>query len=175
MYDAPRPERGSSRELPLRTSPSVAGWIALVIWTVFVLLAILGTVGVVSAFSRFTKDLAPPTDLLKGITFSQQSIIADRNGTELARFGGEKREVVEFKDIPPIIVDAQVAVEDKTFWDNAGFDPLAILSAGIDSLRGNGRGASTITQQLVRQRLLDPALVKDSSRTMERKIQEIVQ
>ncbi|HLO36208.1 MAG TPA: transglycosylase domain-containing protein, partial [Candidatus Deferrimicrobium sp.] len=176
MYDAPRPERGSSRELPLRTSPSVAGWIALAIWAVFVILAILATVGVVGAFSRYTSDLIPPTDdLLNKITYSQQSVIQDRNGVELARFAGEKREVVAFDDIPPIVVDAQVAIEDKTFWDNAGFDPLAILSAGIDSIRGSSRGASTITQQLVRQRLLDPDLVKDPNRTFERKIKEIVQ
>ena len=37
------------------------------------------------------------------------------------------------------------------------FDPVAIVSAGLSSLRGDGRGASTITQQLVRARLLDPA------------------
>ncbi|HEX2756663.1 MAG TPA: transglycosylase domain-containing protein, partial [Candidatus Limnocylindrales bacterium] len=175
MYDASRPESGSSRDLPLRTSPSVAGWIALAIWAMFSLLALLLTVGVVSAFSRYTSDLLPPTDAPKDLSFSQQSVVLDRNGVELARFGGEKREVVEFKDIPPIVVDAQVAVEDKTFWDNAGFDPLAILSAGIDSLRGNSRGASTITQQLVRQRLLEPDLVKDPNRTFERKIKEIVQ
>ena len=81
-----------------------------------------------------------------------------------------------FNDIPPIVIDAQTAIEDKTFWDNAGFDPLAIVSAGLDSLRGNSRGASTITQQLVRQRLLDPTI---SSRTrsgqLERKLKEIIQ
>jgi peptidoglycan glycosyltransferase len=176
VYDAPRPQRAPTREPAVRTSPSTAGWIALAIWAVFVVLALLATVGAVGAFSRFTSGLERPTDdLLNKITFSQQSVIVDRNGVELARFGGEKREPVAFADIPPIVVDAQVAVEDKTFWDNAGFDPLAILSAGIDSLRGNSRGASTITQQLVRQRLLDPKLVQDPSRTLERKIKEIVQ
>ncbi|HET7472711.1 MAG TPA: transglycosylase domain-containing protein [Candidatus Limnocylindrales bacterium] len=158
-----------------RTSPSAAGWLALAIWAVFAILAILATVGVVIAFSRYTQGLEDPGAVLKNLTFSQQSVITDRNGVELARFGGEKREVVEFADIPPIIVDAQVAIEDKTFWDNAGFDPLAIISAGIDSLRGNSRGASTITQQLVRQRLLDPALVQDPNRTFERKLKEIIQ
>src|SRR6185369_2144684 len=103
------------------------------------------------------------------------SVILDRNGKVLARFGGEKRDVVAFEDIPPIVIDAQVAIEDKTFWDNAGFDPLAIISAGIDGLRGSDRGASTITQQLVRQRLLDPDLVQDPKRKLERKIKEIVQ
>jgi membrane peptidoglycan carboxypeptidase len=135
VYDAPRPERASSREPFLRTSPSAAGWIALVIWAVFGILAVLGTVGVVAAFSRYTQDLTPPTELLKDLSFSEQSRIVDRNGVELARFGGEKREVVAFEDIPPIVVDAQVAIEDKTFWDNAGFDPVAIIAAGIDSIR----------------------------------------
>ena len=175
MSYASRPERGSSRELPARTSPSVAGWIALAIWAMFAILALLLTVGVVSAFSRYTANLKPPTAALKDLGYTTQSVIFDRNGVELARFGGEKREIVAFADIPPIVVDAQVAIEDKTFWDNAGFDPLAIISAGIDSLRGNSRGASTITQQLVRQRLLDADLVKDPSRTLERKIKEIVQ
>jgi peptidoglycan glycosyltransferase len=156
--------------------PSAAGWIALVIWALFGILAILGTVGAVAAFSGFTSGLdKDPAALLEEIQFSQQSIVTDRNGVELARFGGEKREVVTFDEIPPIIVDAQIAIEDKTFWDNAGFDPLAIISAGIDSLRGSSRGASTITQQLVRQRLLDPDLVADPKRQLERKIKEIIQ
>jgi peptidoglycan glycosyltransferase len=175
VYDAPRPERASSREPFLRTSPSAAGWIALVIWAVFGILAVLGTVGVVAAFSRYTQDLTPPTELLKDLSFSEQSRIVDRNGVELARFGGEKREVVAFEDIPPIVVDAQVAIEDKTFWDNAGFDPVAIIAAGIDSIRGSSRGASTITQQLVRQRLLEPDLVQDPKRQVERKLKEIIQ
>src|SRR6266550_4709250 len=76
---------------------------------------------------------------------------------------------------PPTEIDAQTAIEDKTFWDNSGFDPLAIISAGIDSLRGRARGASTITQQLVRQRLLPPDLVQDPSRQAERKLKEIIQ
>jgi membrane peptidoglycan carboxypeptidase len=174
VYDAP-PTMRPVRAVEPRTGPSAAGWIALAIWAGLAILAFLGAVGVVTAFSRFTTDLPPVSDLDK-ITFSQQSVILDRTGkVELARFGGEKREVVAFADIPPVVIDAQTAVEDKTFWDNAGFDPLAILSAGLDSLRGQGRGASTITQQLVRQRLLDPALVQDPNRTLERKIKEIIQ
>src|SRR4051794_22295329 len=127
VYDTPRPEPGTSRDLPLRTSPSAAGWIALVIWAMFAALAILAAIGAVGVFSRYTAGLDRPDTALKDPAFATQSVIYDRNGIELARFGGEKREVVEnFSDIPPIIVDAQVAVEDKTFWDNAGFDPLAI-------------------------------------------------
>ncbi len=80
-----------------------------------------------------------------------------------------------FEQIPPILLDATTAVEDKTFWENAGFDPVAIIAAAVDSFRGNSRGASTITQQLVRNRLLDPELVQDPDRTIERKLKEIIQ
>ena len=174
MHDAPRTAR-PTRDVEPRTAPSPAGWIALAIWAGLAILAFFAAVGVVAAFTRLTDGLDPVTDLKK-ITFSQQSVILDRTGkVELARFGGEKREIVAFADIPPIVIDAQTAIEDKTFWDNAGFDPLAIISAGIDSLRGNSRGASTITQQLVRQRLLDPNLVTDPNRTLERKLKEIIQ
>jgi penicillin-binding protein 1A len=174
VYDAPRPAR-PVREVEPRTTPSAAGWLALAIWAGLVILAFLGATGVVAVFARMTDNL-PPVTSFDQLSFQEQSVIYDRTGkVELARFGGEQRQVVGFDDIPPIVVDAQTAVEDKTFWDNAGFDPLAIISAGIDGLRGNSRGASTITQQLVRQRLLPEALVQDPKKTFERKIKEIIQ
>ena len=122
-----------------------------------------------------TQGLEPPAKLTT-YALPQETIIYDRTGKiELARFGDAKRETVTFDEIPKVLLDATTAVEDKTFWDNAGFDPVAIASAALDSLRGSSRGASTITQQLVRQRLLDPALVQDPHRTAERKLKEIIQ
>ena len=87
MYDAPRSERAYRRDLPPRTSPSAAGWIALVIWALFAILAVLLAVGVVAIFSRYTIGLKSPADALQNLTFSQQSVIYDRNNVELARFG----------------------------------------------------------------------------------------
>jgi membrane peptidoglycan carboxypeptidase len=149
--------------------------IALVIWSLFAGIALLFTVATVSAFAGLTKDLPAPSGL-ENIAFQQESVVYDRTGkVELARFGQARREVVTFEEIPPIVIDAQTAVEDKTFWENTGFDPLAIVAAGFDSLRGRSRGGSTITQQLVRQRLLDPELVQDPRRQAERKLKEIIQ
>ncbi len=90
----------------------------------------------------------------------------------LATFARERRDVVTFDQIPPVMVDATTSIEDKTFWENAGFDPLGIISAGLDTLSGNARGASTITQQLVRNRLLPESAF---TTTYERKIREIIQ
>jgi peptidoglycan glycosyltransferase len=160
-----------------RTRPTTAGWIAIII---FAFLAGIGAIVAIAAVGVYTSlaysdDLKPPK-ALKEYVLPEETVIYDRTGKiELARFGQAKREIVTFDQIPPVLLDATTAVEDKTFWDNAGFDPVAIVSAGLGSLRGDSRGASTITQQLVRARLLDPALVQDPHRTIERKLKEIIQ
>ena len=144
----------------------------------FIFLAGLGMIGAVTAvagYNYLASDLVPPAKLTEYV-LGQETILYDRSGkTELARYGDFKRQVVTFEEIPPIILDATTAIEDKTFWENAGFDPLAIVAAGLDSIRGDSRGASTITQQLVRNRLLDEGLVQDGDRTIERKLKEIIQ
>lgn len=146
----------------------------LLVLTLFGALSAVLFVGVVAIFLRFGTGLPSPAELER-IRFSQESIVYDRTGKELARFSlGERRETAPYEDLPPILIDATTAVEDKTFWTNTGFDPLGIVAAGIDSLRGNARGASTITQQLVRQRLLPEDVVAGAS-LAERKIREIVQ
>lgn len=131
--------------------------------------------GGLALFLTWTANLPDPKTLTT-IQPSQESIIYDRNMVELARFSsGERREIVAFEDFPPILVDATTAVEDRTFWTNTGFDPLGMVSAAIDSIRGRARGASTVTQQLVRQRLLPTDLTTDKARLAERKLQEIIQ
>ncbi|HWH23366.1 MAG TPA: transglycosylase domain-containing protein, partial [Candidatus Limnocylindria bacterium] len=137
--------------------------------------ALLALVAVVGVFATYSVGLSDPRDL-ETLEFQQESVIYDRSASiELARFGTERRETVAFDDIPPILIDATTAIEDKTFWTNTGVDPVGIVAATIDTLRGSERGASTITQQLVRQRLLDPELVQDPERVYERKIKEIIQ
>ena len=134
----------------------------------------MGFVGTVSAYAFYSRDLPDPADELNKIAFEQPSIIYDRTGQiELARFGELKRELVTFDQIPPELVDATTAVEDKDFWTNPGFDIGAIVSAGLDTLSGRPRGASTITQQLVRARLLPTEAFEGS--VYDRKIREIIQ
>ncbi len=160
-----------------RRSQSTLGWIAVIVFAFLAALGALGGVVVVSAFSGLADpaSMPKPTDLLD-YQLPEESILYDRTGeTELARFGDFKREVVTFEEIPPIILDATTAIEDKTFWENSGFDPLAIVAAGLDSIRGDSRGASTITQQLVRNMLLPEELVQEPGRTVERKLKEIIQ
>src|SRR6478752_3266018 len=82
-------------------------------------------------------------------------------------------EVVTYDQIPGEMIDATTSIEDQGFWQNAGFDPVGIISAGVDTISGRPRGASTITQQLVRARLLPDWAFEGS--TYERKLREIIQ
>jgi membrane peptidoglycan carboxypeptidase len=136
----------------------------------------LVTIGLYFAYSAGLE--AYPPSSLETIEFAQDSLIYDRDGRLLARFSGnEQRRVTTFKELSeqnPLLIDATTAIEDHTFWTNPGFDPIGMVAAALDSLRGRERGASTITQQLVRQRLLPPSLVTEA-RLGERKITEIIQ
>ena len=153
----------------------IAVTLPVFLFATFVTLSAVAFLGAVSAYGYFSRDLTDPKTL-EDLSFSQPSVIFDRTGEiELARVGVEQRELITFDQIAPVVIDATTAIEDKNFWTNTGFDPLAIVAAAIDSLQGDLRGASTITQQLVRQRLLDPELVSDPERRVERKIKEIIQ
>jgi membrane peptidoglycan carboxypeptidase len=143
----------------------------------FVALLVLGAGGALASVAGYTylaKDLEDPKEALDKLDFTSQSAVFDRsNKVQLAKLGDDRRTVVTFDQIPPALIDATTSVEDKTFWDNAGFDPVGFVSAAIDTVNGNDRGGSTITQQLVRARLL-PASAFDGS-VYERKAKEIIQ
>ena len=119
----------------------------------------------------------PDPSLLEHLAYPQPTIVYDRTGTvELGRFQAQDRRVVSFDEVPPIMVDATVAAEDRGFWENPGFDPGAIAAAAVDNLTGTSpRGASTITQQLVEARLLPPGLSGPGVDRYRIKISEIVQ
>src|SRR3954464_8413987 len=88
VYDAPRSAR-PVRDVEPRTSPTAAGWIALVIFAGLAILALLGAFGVVTVFARMTNGL-PPVNQFDQLSFQEQSVVYDRTGkVELARFGGE--------------------------------------------------------------------------------------
>jgi membrane peptidoglycan carboxypeptidase len=78
----------------------------------------------------------------------------DRHGTLLFELKSvEKRRWLDYREMPTGVIQATVAVEDRTFWQNPGFNAAAIVAAGLHNYQNpDGRpvGASTITQQLVR-------------------------
>jgi penicillin-binding protein 1B len=81
----------------------------------------------------------------------------------------EKRRLINYEDIPKVLRDAVLAIEDRRFFEHQGIDPIGIVRAAfIDLTRGQyTQGGSTITQQLVRNFWLSP------ERRVLRKVKEI--
>ncbi len=83
----------------------------------------------------------------------------------------EKRRLIRYEDIPPVLVHAVVSAEDKRFFQHSGFDPIRIVkSAYVDMKTGqNAQGASTLSMQLAGMLFLDR-----SDRSWRRKIPEVL-
>ena len=103
--------------------------------------------------------------------------ILDRNGQvlyELLDPNAGRRNYIPLANISPNLIAATIATEDKDFYSNPGFDPVAITRALWQNYvtGGQGGGASTITQQLARALLLSPE--ERTQRTVTRKAREII-
>ena len=82
-------------------------------------------------------------------------IYADDGETILAEFALEKRFPIKEKDIPPVVEDALLAIEDIRFYDHIGIDPYRIGGVVVKNITtGKTEGASTLTQQLVKNLFL---------------------
>jgi len=102
---------------------------------------------------------------------SEPSTVYDAKGNVIGYIGLEKREPVNsLAEVPKILQNAVIATEDSTFWTNDGFDLAGTARAAIKNAT-SGRieqGGSTITQQLVKKRLLS------SKQTVNRKVKELI-
>jgi membrane peptidoglycan carboxypeptidase len=123
------------------------------------------------AFAIFSRDLPSPQDIGKA-PLPQSTKVYDRDGKELLyQFEEERRDLVQYKDIPQVLIDATIASEDHTFFSNPGVDVIGIARAAFADLTRRdtgGGGASTITQQLMKLRLVG------SENTITRKIREAI-
>jgi len=137
-----------------------------------VVLAVLLVVGfAVDAYAQTFFDSLPTIQGLDSSAFAGDTLITDRGNTVLADVGnhGDHRLAVKLKDISPVMIQATVAIEDKGFYSNPGFDIQGIIRAVLDDLRAGHivAGGSTITQQLAKQQFLTP------DQTYARKIKEV--
>ncbi|MGB9706657.1 MAG: transglycosylase domain-containing protein [Microgenomates group bacterium] len=113
----------------------------------------------------------PLPNKLSSYPFPASTLIYDRNGQLLYEIYAEKNRVpVRLSDLPPYVKWATIASEDKNFYRHHGFDFGGILRASYNIVfRRTLQGGSTITQQLVKN-----ALLEDPRRTLRRKIREAI-
>ena len=126
------------------------------------------TVGAI--FWMYGRDL-PSHESLAEYTPPTISRIYSGQGRIIDEFAKERRLFAPAETIPDLIKQAFVSAEDKNFYEHDGYDLRGIALAGFDAVRTRGRdvrGASTITQQVMKNFLLG------GERKVERKIQEII-
>ncbi|MFB1080858.1 PBP1A family penicillin-binding protein [Jeotgalibacillus sp. JSM ZJ347] len=94
--------------------------------------------------------------------------LLDVNGDVFARIGAENREFVSYDEIPPKVENAVLAIEDNRFYEHQGVDFFRLMGAVLANItEGFGaEGASTLTQQVIKQSVLTP------EKSLERKAQE---
>ena len=123
-----------------------------------------------------------PTDI-QVVSPATESTMLDTNGQVIARFYDKQRIVIPSDKIAPIMKKAIVAIEDRRFFEHHGVDPTGIARAMVNNLGDDGgkQGASTITQQYIRNALAEKGYMEGDAdqveaateQTTERKLREI--
>ena len=119
---------------------------------------------------------------LQTVAPAEESQLLDSSGGVIAHFYDKQRIVVPSANIADVMKKAIVAIEDKRFYEHNGVDPTGIARALVTNLGESGRqGASTITQQYVRNSLAERGYLEGDAeqvsaateQTTERKLREI--
>jgi len=137
-------------------------------WIVTALFFAALTVGAI--FWMYSRNL-PSYEQLTQYTPKTISRIYSGEGQLIDEFAEERRIFVPINEIPDIVKEAFVSAEDQNFYIHKGYDAKGMLAAAFTAIKSGGkdvRGASTITQQVMKNFLLD------GSRSAERKIKELI-
>ncbi len=138
-------------------------------WKYSLYALIAGIVAIPLMFLWYSRDLPTPGKLITS-KYKDATRIYDRKGMLLySVYQDENRTYVKLSEIPKTLEVATISIEDKDFYKNNGFSPLAYVRVAWNAIRGKGlAGGSTITQQLVKNVLLT------NERSLPRKIKELI-
>jgi len=134
----------------------------------FILCACLAVVGALVGIAKAYVDTAPTLDLAALDSQDKTSFIYDSQGNLITDYKGtEDRVMVSIDEIPQMLQNAFIAVEDARFYEHNGVDVKRIVGALVANLTtGSSQGGSTITQQLIKMTVLS------SEQSYKRKLQE---
>ncbi len=142
-------------------------WIRRVTWTGLALFTLFAGV-----WLYFATGL-PTSEKLLAYEPPLPTNVRGYNGDPVQTFARERRVELSYDEFPPLVIDAFVSAEDRTFFKHGGIDYTGLVGAVFDYGRksvsgGRARGGSTITQQVAKY------LLKDSSYSIGRKIREAI-
>ncbi|MEQ9257902.1 MAG: transglycosylase domain-containing protein, partial [Roseovarius sp.] len=140
------------------------------IFSLITLVVVMVALSIGAVFHIYGKDL-PSHESLANYTPPTISRIYSVEGRIIDEFARERRLFTPAEEIPDLVKQAFISAEDKNFYSHAGYDARGIAAAIVEAVRTRGetvRGASTITQQVMKNFLLS------GDRRIERKIKEII-
>jgi len=138
---------------------------------IFLTIFILGFLSPFLVVGYYLVNINYDTSSLINYHPSVTTRIYDKNGEKIANiFYKKHRYYAKFDEIPPRVIEALLAIEDTTFFEHHGVNPDAIFRAIIKDIKAGKmvEGASTITQQLVKNKLLT------REKKLSRKIKELI-
>ena len=126
---------------------------------------VISMIGFIYIAKLFVKSEVPKVNT---IINNSSSVILDIDGNDVTTINLVNSNSVTFEDLPDVFINALVSAEDARFFEHSGVDFQRIVAALVSNLtKGSVEGASTLTQQLIKNIYLD------SSKTLDRKITEI--
>nr|WP_277284793.1 PBP1A family penicillin-binding protein [Sneathia sanguinegens] len=135
----------------------------------YIFLGIFAFLFIFLAYTIFEVKRQYPTEMLENYEPLKPSVIYDINGKQIDVLAIENRDPISINEVPKVVQNAFIAVEDKRFRKHHGIDVVRSLKALFLNVTKTGRqGGSTITQQLVKNAFLS------SERTFKRKLTEAI-
>ncbi len=129
-------------------------------------------IGAFKGILNSAPDVDPAAVLPQGFA----TVVYDAKGNELTKLvaANSNRSYEEIDKIPKYLADAFVAVEDERFYEHNGIDIRGIIRAGFAALQNGelSQGASTITQQIIKNNVFDDWVNEETMQKIKRKIQE---
>jgi membrane peptidoglycan carboxypeptidase len=162
-----RPPRQSRRRMSVFTAFALV--LALVVTSAVGGVLAAGLVAPAVAMADGTTDMAVqafedlPTELERQPLSEKSVMLASDGTTKLAEFWSENRIVVPLAAVSEQMQNAVIATEDKRFYQHGGIDPTGMMRAAVRNLTNPGRteGASTLTQQYIKNVLIEAAVRQD--------------
>jgi penicillin-binding protein 1A len=110
-----------------------------------------------------------PISLTPSLKEGRSTVVYDHKGYIIGEFSNGRRRILQLQDIPPLLIETLIMMEDRKFYTHNGFDFRRIASAALINLKtlSFSQGGSTISQQLAK------ILFTDSQKTIRRKIFEL--
>lgn len=135
----------------------------------FFILLVGGILALYAGYKYYTRDL-PDFTVITGYKPRLKSEVYSADGTLIAEFAAERRKIIRYENIPTHVRNAFIAIEDHRFFEHEGVDIKSIMAAMLENIQEGDwvRGASTITQQVIKNIILTP------ERTVTRKIKEAI-